>query len=176
MVTLDQDAVHENTRPTHAGHPLDAGGGFPSVRALGQAALNHLPIDGVAVVLQGAGDGREVVHITDPVIARLDEWQFTLRQGPAVDSYLGRRAVLAPDLRAKTALDRWPSFAREATEAGFRATFVFPLRSLGSPIGVVQFSAHQPGPLTRSELTAAALITSNLMAAILLDFATTMTP
>src|ERR1700712_232361 len=170
------EGFHENTRPSHGGHPFDAGGGFASVGPLCRAAFGGLPVDGAAVVLQGAGDGREIVHVTDPVIAWLDEWQFTLAQGPAIDSYLGRRAVLVPDLHADSAADRWPGFTREAIDTGARAMFVFPLRSLGVAIGVVQFYGRYPGPLTRAELTTAALAAENLMVAILRDFAQTTTP
>jgi GAF domain-containing protein len=128
------------------------------------AAAAALEVDGVSAGV-GAGPqglvlawGREVVSVA------LDDLQFTLGQGPAVEAAAGA-LVLVPDLAA--AATRWPAFVPAASELGVRALFALPLRIGAISVGV--FVAHRstPGPLRDGGL-ADALALADAVAILLL--------
>jgi hypothetical protein len=67
------------------------------------------------------------VAVTDPTAGTMQELQFTLGEGPCVESSATGRPVLQPDL-ARTWPARWPVFCVGASEAGIAAIFALPLR------------------------------------------------
>lgn len=60
----------------------------------------------------------ETKAATDELVWRLDRVQYTLKEGPCVDSMRESSVVLAPALRDER---RWPRYAPEAVEAGVRS-------------------------------------------------------
>ncbi|MEO6881292.1 MAG: ANTAR domain-containing protein [Mycobacteriaceae bacterium] len=87
------------------------------------------------------------MHATDPVIAHLDELQFTLAEGPCLDAYGAVAAVLVEDLRGESSRTRWPVFALEASAAGAAAVFAFPLVTGAVCFGVLELYRRTPGLL-----------------------------
>jgi GAF domain-containing protein len=77
--------------------------------------------------------------------------QFTLGEGPCVDSSRTGRPVLQPDL-ARSGPGRWPGFCAGALEAGIGAIFAFPLRVGGIRLGVLDLYRDQPGTLSQVAL------------------------
>ena len=140
---------------------------IPQIRALTDTVLQLLPVDGVAVGIRSGPDTARLVHATDPVVALLDELQFTLGEGPTVDAYRHRFPVLVPDLTSANTFQRWPGFAPEATAAGAGATFAFPLQIASVPFGTVELYRRAPGWLTGQEITTALLIIDNIAGAVL---------
>lgn len=49
--------------------------------------LRRLPVHGAAVSVRGGDATTALMHATDPVIARLDDLQFVLGEGPCQDAY-----------------------------------------------------------------------------------------
>jgi hypothetical protein len=105
-----------------------------------------LGVTGVAVSVLLPGGGGEVVWRTDGPSARLDDLQFTLGQGPAVDAAVSGQLVLEPDL-AGVPLPRWPAFTSAALELGVRAVFAVPLQIGAIRLGVLLAHRDVPGPL-----------------------------
>ena len=64
-------------------------------------------------------------------------------------------AVLVPDLADvnSPALQRWPTFAKEAVGVGVHAAFAFPLLLGTSCVGALGLYRTEPGPLTSSEVS-----------------------
>jgi hypothetical protein len=85
------------------------------------ADLLTLPVDGAGISVRSSTDNNQLVHASDAVIAALDDLQFSLGEGPCLDTYRDRAAVLVADLNDDRAFARWPGFAHEATQAGARA-------------------------------------------------------
>jgi hypothetical protein len=128
-----------------------------------------LPVDGAAVAVMGSLGSREMVHSTNSVAQQLDELQFVLGEGPCVDAFRSRVPVLVDDLANQTAALRWPGFAQEATEAGARAAFAFPLQAGPVRFGVLELYRGTPGPLSDEDLAAALLLTESAVKIVLND-------
>ncbi len=80
----------------------------------------------------------------------MEDLQFTLGEGPCVDSIRTGRPVLQHDL-ARSGPARWPGFSAGALEAGIRAIFAFPLQVGGIRVGVLDLYRDRPGVLTEAE-------------------------
>lgn len=82
--------------------------------------------------------------------AGLDDLQFLLGEGPAVDAHRGDRPALAPNL-AVPGTAGWLAFAAHAVDGGVQAAFSFPLRVHSLRIGVLNLYRPQPGPLSADQ-------------------------
>ncbi len=147
-------------------------------RALCEMCLRALPVAGASVVVRSGPDHRELVYATDDIIRRLDDLQFVLGEGPCLDAYSYRFPVFEPQLRAEQAADRWPGFAREATQLGAAAVFAFPLQVGAVPFGVLEMYRVAPGGLDDTQLATALLLVDDVVRAVLHDLtdADLMTP
>lgn len=123
-------------------------------RRLVDACADELPVTGVGMVLMTDAGPAGVVAVTDGAAATMEELQFTLGEGPCVDSSRTGRPVLQPDL-AVTGPPRWPAFSAGALEAGICAIFALPLRVGGIRLGVLDLYRDEPGPLEEKHLTEA---------------------
>src|SRR5665647_3116454 len=83
------------------------------VRACAQA----LPVTGVGMVLMTDARPAGSVAASDGPAATMEELQYTLGEGPCVDSSRTGRPVLEPDLEVSGPA-RWPGFSAGALEAG----------------------------------------------------------
>ncbi len=136
------------------------------------AAVRRLAVHGAAVSVRGGGSTKELLHASDAVIARLDDLQFVLGEGPCQDAYRRRAPVLEPDLAASAAAERWPAFAREAVSAGAGAVFAFPLQIGAVPFGILELYRRDAGPLNERGLATALLLVDAGARDVLDDFAT----
>ena len=119
-----------------------------------EACAEALPVTGVGMVLMTDSGPSGVAAATDGPAATMEELQFTLGEGPCVESSRTGRPVLLPDL-AVTGPPRWPGFSAGALEAGIRAIFALPLRVGGIRLGVLDLYRDEPGHLDEKDLTEA---------------------
>ena len=146
-----------------ADRPADEGG-LP--QRLVMACADAVPVTGAGMVLMSPA-GLEVVVAASGGPARLmEELQFTLGEGPGVESSRSGRPVLEPDLTS-TGSRRWPAFAAGALEAGINAMFALPLRVGAIRLGVLDLYRDSPGALSTADL-AEALSFADAATAILL--------
>lgn len=122
--------------------------------AVCRACVAWLPVTGASLTVMAGPDRQEPVCATDDVSARIDELQFSLADGPCVESFSTGRAVLVTDI-ADPGERRWPVFAAAAADTGARGMFVFPLNVGASRIGVLDCYRDTPGTLDQQELTGA---------------------
>lgn len=113
-----------------------------------------LPVTGVGIVLMTDAGPAGAVAASDGPAATMEELQYTLGEGPCVDSSRTGRPVLQPDLE-RSGPARWPGFSAGALEVGIRAIFAFPLRVGAIRLGVLDLYRDVPGPLTNAQLTEA---------------------
>ena len=118
------------------------------------ACADALPVSGAGIALMTDAGPAGTVAVTDRRASLMEDLQFTLGEGPCVDSSLWGRPVLQPDL-ATTGPGRWPAFSAGALEAGIGAVFALPLRVGGIRLGVLDLYRDQPGELSSRELTEA---------------------
>jgi hypothetical protein len=119
-----------------------------------EACTGALPITGAGIALMTESGPAGTVAVTDEVASLMEDLQFTLGEGPCVDSSTWGRPVLQPDL-ATTGPARWPVFSAGALEAGIGAVFALPLRVGGIRLGVLDLYRDRPGALTPHELNEA---------------------
>jgi hypothetical protein len=110
---------------------------------------------------------RGVAAVSDPVSQTLEELQFALGEGPCIDAFTWRRAVLEPDL-GNGATARWLAYAPAAQAQGVGAVFAFPLQVGAARLGVMDVYRHRPGPLSKESL-AQALTFAEVAVETLLD-------
>ena len=144
-----------------------------AVRQVCERSLEPVGVDGGGVTLVTHAGHRATVCWTDPVSSRIEELQFVLGEGPCVDASSDRSPVLVADLldRREGVQDRWPGFLEEASAAGVRAVFAFPLRFGAVALGAMDFYRSAPGALSHGQVRAA-LLAADAAALLLLDYAT----
>lgn len=116
------------------------------------AGTTGLPISGVGLILVGAqGRPEQLVAATDGPATTMEELQFSLGEGPCIDSSRQGRPVLQPELRHTGPL-RWPAFGPAAVQAGIEAIFALPLHVGGIRLGVLDLYRDVAGTLSPAEL------------------------
>lgn len=131
------------------------------------ACVTLLDVDGAALSMIYDGAISRSLGSSSGVSRDLDELQFTLGEGPCLDAVRSAAPVLIPDLN-DPAMDRWPGFARAATQRGVQAVFALPVAVASLPIGALDLYRTRAGDLTDSVL-AGGLIAAELAALPLLD-------
>jgi GAF domain-containing protein len=119
-----------------------------------RACALALPVTGVGMVLMTDAGPAGIVAASDGPAAMMEELQYTLGEGPCVDSSQTGRPVLQPDL-VRSGPPRWPGFSAGALQVGIRAIFAFPLRVGAIRLGVLDLYRDLPGALADEELTEA---------------------
>lgn len=113
-----------------------------------------LEVSGVGLVLMNDSGPSGVVAASDGPAQTMEDLQFTLGEGPCVDSSRSGRPVLQPDL-ATSGPSRWPAFSSGALDAGIRAIFAFPLRVGGIRLGVLDLYRDAPGDIDEARFSEA---------------------
>lgn len=135
----------------------------PGLRHVCLAATQLLNAAGTTVSVSSAPDTLEPLFSTDPRSEELEELQFTLGQGPAVDASLTNQPVLVADLASTRADHRWPMFVPPALAHGIHGIFAFPVTVGTARVGVVDIFRESPGPLTSTELADALVCTDAVL-------------
>lgn len=107
---------------------------------------NAMDVTGVGLSLMTGAGPTAVLAATDGSVRVIEELQFTLGEGPCIDSVRTGRPVLDGDL-ALTAMQLWPGFTSGALDAGVAAAFAFPLQVGAISLGALDLSRDAVGPL-----------------------------
>jgi GAF domain-containing protein len=92
---------------------------------------------------RGAGVVAEVP--TDPVVAKLDELQSELYDGPCLTALREHHTVHIDDMSAEI---RWPQFTRQATELGVHSLLSFQLFVRSENLGALHLYGGEAGVFT----------------------------
>jgi hypothetical protein len=122
------------------------------------------------VTMATLGGQGVTAHASDRRARAVEALQHTLGEGPGVAAAGTGAAVLVPDLcdSLDVAVERWPTFAKEAIEIGVQAAFAFPLVLGTSPIGALSLYRTEPGELS-TEQTSRSWLTAEVVALTLAD-------
>jgi hypothetical protein len=115
------------------------------------ACTRALPVTGAGLALMTERGPGGMLAATDGPAALLEHLQFTLGEGPCVDSARTGRPVHSDDLE-RSGKSLWPRFTSGALDAGVRAVFAFPLGVAQIRIGVLDLYRDTPGPLPEPAL------------------------
>lgn len=119
-------------------------------------------VTGAGIMLMSADLPLGSICTTDPVSSLIEELQFDLGEGPAIDAHSLGQPALEPDL-ADPETPRWLAFTEPALAAGVRAVYGFPMRIGAVQLGALSLFRDHAGPLTDDEY-ADAVAVANLAA------------
>ncbi|MFZ0250197.1 MAG: GAF and ANTAR domain-containing protein [Acidimicrobiales bacterium] len=112
-----------------------------------------LDVDAAGVMLAPPSGALQVVASSSEAMRVLELYELQSDQGPCLDCYATGNAVVNVDLAA--AGSRWPDFAPQAVDAGFRSVHALPLRLRGITIGALNLFRVDAGTLGAVAETAA---------------------
>lgn len=146
---------------------VDGRRGLAAADSLCAACVLLFSIDAAAIslVLSGAASG--TFGSSDAAARVYDELQFTIGEGPCLDSVATRRPVLVADL-ATPGHARWPLYRPALLEHKIRGVFAIPVVLAGEFVGALDLFRIEPGELGSDEL-AGAVVAAELAGAPLLD-------
>jgi hypothetical protein len=96
------------------------------------------------------------VWASDPLAETVEDLQFALGEGPALDAHRLGRPALEPNLAG--AASRWPFFAPQSVDLGIRAVFSYPLQIGVIRLGALNLFQKEPGWLSREQLSDALVL------------------
>lgn len=131
-----------------------------------RACAAALDAGGAGIVLMAGGASAGVLAASDRIAKDMEDLQFTLGEGPCVESVARARPVLVGDLRRAPA-GRWPAFTPAALDLGVRSVSAFPLLVGRVVLGVLEVYSERARDLTDDEL-ADALAYADASTAVLL--------
>jgi hypothetical protein len=116
-----------------------------------ELATDLIGVTGAGVMLRPGNVPLGSLCSSNGISDLIEQWQYTLGEGPGVDAYTLDHVVAEPDL-AGPATPRWFAFTPRALEIGARAVFGFPLRESKARLGALSLYQDRPGPLDVDQL------------------------
>lgn len=107
---------------------------------------DSMDVTGVGLSLMTGAGPSAILAATEGAARVIEELQFSLGEGPCVESVNTGRPVFHGDL-ASTAGQLWPGFTPGALDAGVAAVFAFPLQVGAIALGALDLSRDAAGPL-----------------------------
>ena len=113
-----------------------------------------LDIDAAAISLVFDGAASGTLGSSGAPARKYDELQFTLGEGPCLESVAQQSPVLIADL-ADLGDDRWPIYGPAMLAHQIRGVFAMPVLVAGKHVGALDLFRIQPGNLTADHLSGA---------------------
>jgi hypothetical protein len=132
-----------------------------------RACVTLLAVDAAAISLVFDGANAATLGSSGPLARIYDELQFTLGEGPCLDSVAHRAPVLVVDL-ANSNDARWPAYGPAMLAHQIRGVFAMPVLVAGEYVGALDLFCAEPGRL-RTEQLAGAVAAAELAAIPVLD-------
>jgi len=120
-----------------------------------EACVALFGVDAAAISLIVDGAHAATLGASGPTARVLDELQFTLGEGPGLDTVTRRAAVLVTDLAEADATTSWPTYRRAIQLRGIRCVHAIPIAIVGHYIGALTLFRAHPGMLTAQQLAGA---------------------
>lgn len=146
---------------------VDGRRGMDAADRLCEACVLLLDIDAAAISLVFDGANTGTLGSSSPNAREYDELQFTLGEGPCLESITRRAPVLVTDL-ADPHDKRWPIYGPAMLELKIRGVYAMPVVVAGEYVGALDFFRVLPGRLAGGEL-AGAIVAAELAGIPLLD-------
>ena len=146
---------------------IDGRRGETAANGLCEACVELFDVDAAAIslVFDGANVGT-LGHSGGPAL-EYDELQFTMGEGPCLDSVSNRQPVLVVDLADRREV-RWPLYGPAMLEMSIRGVFAMPVVVAGEYVGALDLFRADPGHLDDDQL-AGAMLAGELAALPMLD-------
>jgi len=147
---------------------VDGHRGVVAADRLCEACVVLLEMDAAAISLIFDGAAAGTLGCSGARARMYDELQFTLGEGPCLDSISQRAPILVVDLADRDDR-RWPAFAPALLAHQIRGVYAMPVVIAGEYVGALDLFRREPGHLDGEHL-AGAIVAAELAAIPLLDF------
>ena len=134
-----------------------------TLRAVVEAAAHIVP--GARWAGISLRQGRQVLAQvpTDPIVAKLDELQSELGDGPGLTALREHHTVHIDDMSSET---RWPEFTRQATELGVFSLLSFQLFVESKNLGALNLYSEQAGSFSEDSKDVGAIVAQHAAVAM----------
>ena len=146
---------------------IDGRRGVDAADRLCEACVVLLDIDAAAISLVFDGANSGTLGSSGARARIYDELQFTLGEGPCLDSVLQRIPILIVDLGDPEEA-RWPAYRPAMLAHEIRGVYAIPVVVAGEFVGALDLFRARPGPLLAADL-AGAVAAAELAAIPVLD-------
>jgi GAF domain-containing protein len=133
---------------------VDGRRGIEAADRLCEACVVLFDIDAAAISLVFDGASSGTLGSSGEPARTYDELQFTLGEGPCLDSVAHHAPVLVPDL-ADPDNTRWPIYGPALLSHQIRGVFAMPVLVAGEHVGALDLFRAQPGRLAGDHLSGA---------------------
>jgi len=135
---------------------VDGHRGADAADRLCEACVALLDVDAAAISLVFDGASTGTLGSSGGAARDLDELQFTLGEGPCLESVLRCSPVMVEDL-AHPAESRWPVYRRAMLDLSIRGVFAMPVMVAGEYVGALDLFRTLPGRLTGDRFAGATI-------------------
>jgi hypothetical protein len=146
---------------------VDGRRGVDAADRLCEACVVLLEVDAVAISLVFDGANTGTLGSSGVLATEYDELQFTLGEGPCLESVTLRAPVLVSDLSDPKDL-RWPLYGPAMLSMQIRGVHAVPIVVAGEYVGALDLFRERPGDLTAEHLRGA-VVAAELAGVPLLD-------
>lgn len=133
---------------------VDGRHGVDAADRLCEACVDLLDVDAAAISLVFDGASSATLGSSGNQARIYDELQFTLGEGPCLESVARRSPVLVLDL-ADPEESRWPAYGPAMLAHQIRGVYALPVVVAGEFIGALDLFRMRPGQLMSEDLTGA---------------------
>lgn len=130
---------------------VDGRRGVDAADRLCEACVSLLDVDAAAISLVFDGANTGTLGSSSPQATEYDELQFTLGEGPCLESVARRAPVLVADL-SDPADRRWPLYGPAMLDMQIRGVHAIPVVVAGEYVGALDLFRAQPGTLSAEQL------------------------
>jgi len=146
---------------------VDGRRGLEAADSLCEACVALLDIDAAAICLVFDGANAGMLGSSSAAARTYDELQFTIGEGPCLDSVVLRSPVLVADL-ADPDDNRWPAYGAALLGHHIRGVYAMPVVLAGEYVGALVLFRTHPGRPAQEQL-AGAIAAADLVSMPLLD-------
>lgn len=132
------------------------------------ACVDLLSVDAAAISLVFDGTNTGTLGASSEKARIFDELQFTIGEGPCLDSVATRAPVLVLDLAADIDTGRWPAYGPALLAHGIAGVFAMPVLVAGEYIGALDLFRTRTADLDGNDFVGA-LVAAELAEMPLLD-------
>lgn len=134
---------------------------------LADRCVELLDTDAAGILLADTDGNLRLMAASNEQARMLELFQLQSDQGPCLEAYSTGRPVIIADL--DVARDIWPRFAPEATDAGFKSVYAFPLRLRSDTLGALNLFRTDAHTLPDADVRLAQALADSATIAILHD-------
>lgn len=132
---------------------------------LADRCVEIVDVAAAGLMLGTAGGDLRVIASSSEAMRLLELFETQADQGPCVDCYRTGEPIV--NLTLDEVDSRWPAFAPQAVEAGFRSAHALPMRLRGQTIGALNLFRVDEGPMQDTDVVAAQALADVATIAIL---------